>query len=162
MKRIVTLAAVMALVAPSLALAKGGNHPMAGCGLGYVLFGHNDNSPVMQVLAATTNSISGNATFGMTTGTSGCTDDGAVKFVKEAEVYAEVNFDSLRKEMAEGQGEYVRTFASLLGATDSNVDSLVQVFQSNYTTLFSSSETDSAQLLASLQTLLDSHKELVI
>ena len=83
MKRIVTLAAVVALVAPSLALAKGGNHPMAGCGLGYVLFGHNDNSPIMQVLAATTNGISGNQTFGMTTGTSGCTDDGRPHVVAE-------------------------------------------------------------------------------
>src|SRR5688572_24022634 len=68
MKKIVAMMAVIALGVPGLAMAKGGTHPMAGCGLGYVLFGHNDNTPIMQVLAATTNGTSGNQTFGMTTG----------------------------------------------------------------------------------------------
>src|SRR6476620_2306778 len=125
MKKIVAMMAVVALDVPGLALAKGGNHPMAGCGLGYVLFGHNDNTPVMQVLAATTNGISGNQTFGMTTGTSGCTEDGAVKFVKEAEVYAEVNLDSLRQEMAAGQGEFVTSFAALIGARGEQIPQMV-------------------------------------
>lgn len=154
MKRIATLAAVIALAAPGLALAKGGNHPMAGCGLGYVLFGHNDNSPVMQVLAATTNGISGNQTFGMTTGTSGCTDDGAVKFVKEAEVYAEVNLDSLRKEMAAGQGEFVNSFAALLGARGQEIPQMVQVFQKNYAQIFPNSSTTSAEMLQNLKGVL--------
>ncbi|HMX95743.1 MAG TPA: DUF3015 family protein, partial [Elusimicrobiota bacterium] len=78
MKKLLALGFVAAMV-PSLALAKGGNHPMGGCGLGYVLFGNNDNTPVMQILAATTNGTSANQTFGMTSGTSGCTEDGAVK-----------------------------------------------------------------------------------
>jgi len=154
MKRIVTLAAVMALVAPSLALAKGGNHPMAGCGLGYVLFGNNDNSPIMQVLAATTNGTSGNQTFGMTTGTSGCTDDGAVKFVKEAEVYAEVNLDSLRSEMAAGQGEFVTSFAALLGARGEQIPQMVSAFQTNYAQIFPTSGTTSAEMLANLSSVL--------
>jgi hypothetical protein len=154
MKRIATLAAVVALAVPGLALAKGGNHPMAGCGLGYVLFGNNDNSPVMQVLAATTNGISGNQTFGMTTGTSGCTDDGAVKFVKEAEVYAEVNLDSLRKEMAAGQGEFVTSFAALLGAKDEQVPQMVQLFQANYAQIFPTSSTTSAEMLENLKGVL--------
>ena len=154
MKRIVTLAAAIALVAPGLALAKGGNHPMAGCGLGYVLFGHNDNSPVMQVLAATTNGISGNQTFGMTTGTSGCTDDGAVKFVKEAEVYAEVNLDSLRSEMAAGQGEFVNSFAALLGARGEQIPQMVQLFQKDYSQISPTSATTSAEMLENLKGVL--------
>ena len=154
MKKIVALMAVIALGLPTLALAKGGNHPMAGCGLGYVLFGHNDNSPIMQVLAATTNATSGNQTFGMTTGTSGCTEDGAVKFVKEAEVYAEVNLDSLRREMAMGQGEYVNSFAALIGAKGSEIPQMVSTFQQNYDKLFPSSATSSSEMLSNLSAVL--------
>jgi hypothetical protein len=108
----------------------------------------------MQVLAATTNDISGNQTFGMTTGTSGCTDDGAVKFVKEAEVYAEVNLDSLRQEMASGQGEFVTTFASLLGAQGDQIPQMVQTFQKNYAQIFPTSSTTSGQMLDNLKVVL--------
>lgn len=154
MKKVMAIAAAIAFSAPTLALAVGGNHPMAGCGLGYVLFGHNDNSRVMQVLAATTNGTSGNQTFGVTSGTSGCTEDGAVKFVKEAEVFAEVNLDTLRREMAIGQGEYVESFAVLLGASHEEIPAMVKLFQSNYTELFPTPETSSAEMLSALSKII--------
>jgi hypothetical protein len=154
MKKIVAMMAVIALGIPGLAMAKGGSHPMAGCGLGYILFGHNDNSPIFQVLAATTNGTSGNQTFGMTTGTSGCTEDGAVKFVKEAEVYAEVNLDTLRREMAMGQGEYVNSFAALIGARGEEIPAMVSLFQSKYDVLFPTSATTSSEMLENLTSVL--------
>ena len=154
MKKFAALIVASGLMIPSLAMAKGGNHPMAGCGLGYVLFGNGDNSRVMQILAVTTNGTSGSQTFGITTGTSGCTEDGAVKFVKEAEVFAEVNLDSLKREMAMGQGEYVTSFAHLLGATEAEVPALVSLFQQNYGNLFPSATTTSGELMASLSDLL--------
>jgi Protein of unknown function (DUF3015) len=158
MKKLLAFVAVLAL--PASLFAKG-NHPMSGCGLGYALFGHSDNSKMMQVFAATTNGTSGNQTFGITSGTSGCTEDGAVKFVKEAEVFAEVNLDSLRREMAAGQGEYVRTFASLLGASETNVSQLVQLFHDQYASLFPTSATSTAELLSNLQTALSSRQDLL-
>lgn len=154
MRKFAALIVASGLMLPSLAMAKGGNHPMAGCGLGYVLFGHNDNSKIMQILAATTNSISGNATFGMTTGTSGCTEDGAVKFVKEAEVFAEVNLDSLKRDMAVGQGDYAVAFARLLGTQEADIPTMVSLFHSNYGKLFPSAQTTSTEMLASLSTIL--------
>src|SRR5688572_25120475 len=117
MKKLLALSLVAALM-PSLAIARG-NHPMAGCGLGYLLLSNQDNDKVTQILGATTNSTFGAQTFGVTSGTSGCTEDGTVKLAKESEVFAEVNLDSLRREMAMGKGEYVETFASLVGATES-------------------------------------------
>ncbi len=154
MKKFAALLVATGLMLPSLAMAKGGNHPMAGCGLGYVLFGSGENSRIMQILAATTNGSTANQTFGITTGTSGCTEDGAVKFVKEAEVFAEVNLDSLKREMAMGQGEYVTSFAHLLGATEAEAPALVSLFQQNYGKLFPSASTTSGELMASLSELL--------
>src|SRR6266513_99342 len=92
------------LLVPTLALAAG-NHPMAGCGLGYLLLSNKDNSKVTQVLGATTNGTFGTQTFGISSGTSGCTEDGAVKVAKATEIYAEVNLDTLRQEIAKGDGE---------------------------------------------------------
>src|SRR5688572_11955290 len=139
MKKLFALSLVAAL-APSLAIAAG-NHPMGGCGLGYLLLSNRDNDKVTQVLGATTNGTFGSQTFGISSGTSGCTEDGAVKFAKESEVFAEVNLDSLRREMAMGRGEYVETFASLLGANESTRPAMLQLFRSEYTTLFPTAST---------------------
>src|SRR5882672_12037062 len=114
MKKLLALGLTTLLV-PTLALARG-NHPMAGCGLGYLLLSNKDNDKVTQVLGATTNGTFGTQTFGISSGTSGCTQDGAVKVARATEVFVEVNLDSIRQDMAKGEGEYVNTLASLLGA----------------------------------------------
>lgn len=147
MKRVM-LALVLCL-APLAAMAEGGNHPMAGCGLGYVLFGHSDNSKI-QVFAATTNGTSGNQTFGITTGTSGCTDDGAVKFVAQAELYAEVNLKELSRDMATGGGEYLNAFSSLVGVSTTKQAEFGRFVQEKYTVLFPSAETSSVEMLNTL------------
>src|SRR6266513_5540925 len=157
MKKLLSLSLATLLV-PTLALAAG-NHPIAGCGLGYLLFSNKDNSKVTQVLGATTNGTFGTQTFGISSGTSGCTEDGAVKFAKAVEVYAEVNLDSLRREMAMGQGEFVNTFASLLGATDTTRPALVKFFQSEYASLFPTGQTTSSDMLSALGTKLAQHPE---
>lgn len=158
MKKLFALVLVVSAVAP-MAHAKG-NHPPSGCGLGYVLFGHEEpGNKVMQILAATTNGTSGNQTFGITSGTSGCTEDGAVKMAKEAEVFAEVNLDTLRREMAEGRGEYVEAFAALLGT--SNTAELVKFFQSEYSALFPTASTNSTEFLAALSQKLSGRPELL-
>jgi len=160
MKKLLAVAFSLAMALPVQVFAKG-NHPMAGCGLGYILLSNKDNGKVTQVLGATTNATSGNQTFGITSGTSGCTEDGAVKLAKEAEVYAEVNLDSLRKEMAIGDGEFVRTFASLLGAKGTQVPTMLKMFHDEYASLFSSSDTSSAEMLKNLSSTLANHPGLV-
>src|SRR5438105_1036969 len=113
MKKFMAIGLALGL-APAGAMAVG-NHPMAGCGLGYLLLSNKDNTKVTQVLGATTNGTFGTQTFGISSGTSGCTEDGAVKFAKETEVYAEVNLPNLRHDMARGDGEYLTAFATLVG-----------------------------------------------
>src|SRR5450755_2071456 len=110
MKKIIALGLTV-LMMPSFVMARG-NHPMAGCGLGYLLLSNKDNEKSTQVLGATTNGTFGTQTFGISSGTSGCTQDGAVKMARATEVFADVNLASLRQEMATGQGDYVNTFAS--------------------------------------------------
>lgn len=160
MRKVLIALYAAALMTPTIALARG-NHPMAGCGLGYVLLSNKDNARVTQILGATTNGTSGNQTFGITSGTSGCTEDGAVKLVKEAEVFAEVNLESLRREMAAGDGEFVRAFASLIVSDASKVPAMVKLFQAEYASLFPTPETNSADLLERLTSTLSTHPDLL-
>lgn len=159
MKKLLAIAFAVAAL-PSIALAKGA-HTMAGCGLGYVLFGANDNSRVMQVLAATTNGTSGNQTFGITSGTSGCTEDGAVKFAKEAELYAEINLKELSQDMAAGRGEYLSSFASLLGVSEANKAVFFAFVKDNYAALLPSTDTSSVDMLGALSERLAARQDLL-
>jgi hypothetical protein len=159
MKKVIALG-VLASLLPTIAMAHG-NHPMAGCGLGYLLLSNKDNDKVTQVLGATTNGTFGTQTFGISSGTSGCTEDGAVKVARATEVFVDVNLDSIRQEMAAGKGEYVNTLASLLGATEATRPQMVRFFQSEYQSLFPSAGTSSDEMLKTLTSKLSAHPELL-
>ena len=77
MKKIGMLVATIGVLMTASA-ARAQNVGMAGCGLGSVLFG-NQNTVLMQLLAATTNGILWNQSFGITTGTLNCSTGGVVK-----------------------------------------------------------------------------------
>ncbi|EMY70364.1 DUF3015 domain-containing protein [Leptospira vanthielii] len=92
---------------------------MAGCGLGsMVSVWKND---IGQVLAATTNGSLSSQTFGITSGTSNCTNDGIVRADRAQEVFITYNEEPLELETVSGTGERIRAIASLLGCpTHSN------------------------------------------
>ena len=159
MKRLAALLVAVSMT-PLAALAAG-NHPMGGCGLGYLLLSNRENTKIMQVLGATTNGTFGSQTFGISSGTSGCTEDGAVKLVRAAEVFAEVNLETLRLEMATGRGEYVTAFASLLAPTSAQQAELVSLFQSSYGDLFPTAETTSGDMLHRLALKLAERPDLI-
>jgi len=108
---------------------------MAGCGLGYIAFGHQDNSKVMQVLAATVNDIVSPKTSAITSGTSGCTEDGAVKLMAQRRSTAPVNFDSLRREMAMGHGNSSAP-SRLFWGERNHQTAMLKLFQNDYAYFF--------------------------
>jgi hypothetical protein len=139
MKR-VPLIAILGLICTGIATtALAQNYGMAGCGLGSMLFeGKSDKTS--QILGSTTNGTAGNQTFGITSGTSNCTTDGIVKQSRAQQAFAEVNFASLRQEMAKGQGEHLTAFAHLLGCSQGSMHDFGRVVQHNYTRIFFSDE----------------------
>ncbi|UPT75822.1 MAG: DUF3015 domain-containing protein [Elusimicrobiota bacterium] len=138
-----TLAA--ALVLSTAAQASGQND--AGCGLGSMLF--KEQKPVHQVLAATTNGSLGNQTFGITTGTLGCTSGGLIKSSKEREVFVATNFRAIERELAAGKGQYASSLASLSGC-GAKSDEFLAVSKAKYEKLFPSAKTGAAELLKNL------------
>src|SRR5512138_978635 len=73
-----------------------GVYGTAGCGLGSMAFGNQKGA--IQILAATTNSLFGTQTFGITSGTSNCGE--AAVGSKGTRIFIEGNRDALAKDAA--------------------------------------------------------------
>jgi hypothetical protein len=123
-----------------------GYYGMAGCGLGSLIFGP-DNEPVAQVLAATTNGTFATQTFGITSGTSNCVSGGVIRAEREQAAFAEVNFDDLKRDMAAGGGEYLRSFSSLLGCEQSARPAFFKMTQDRFGTILPSEKTGPIDLV---------------
>ncbi len=139
---------VLLLAASMLMIGGGGTvfaaHPDngPGCGLGKLAWsdysGQKQIAP--QVLMATTNGTFGSQTFGISTGTSGCTNDGTIFSAEQVNVFAAINFDNLAQEMAQGQGEHLASLATLMGIPQEQHSSFFKMTQEKYATFIQSGE----------------------
>jgi len=102
----------------------------AGCGLGSMIFG--DQKGAIQILAATTNSIFGTQTFGITTGTSNCGE--AVVGTAALKTFIEGNREALAKDAARGSGETIVAISAIGGCKDSKA--VGTKLQRNFAQLF--------------------------
>jgi hypothetical protein len=153
MKKLVA-ASLVVLFGSTVAMA--GHHPMAGCGLGYLLF-KDDNTTGSQILAGTTNNIISPQTSAITSGTSGCTEKGLIAMNRQAEVYAEINLKELSREMSVGEGEYLNTFLTLLGVGASQKGAALTMVRDDYKTLFPSANVTSVEMMSSLLGDMQAH-----
>lgn len=145
-KKILCFALVAA--ASFAATANAANTGMAGCGLGSMAFEH-DNSK-LQIVAATLNGTSGNQTFGITSGTSNCVDSGATA----SAMYIAVNQESLKKDIARGEGESLNGLSQILKC--SNPTALNAALQRNYAHIFTSNEVKSEDVNKNIHALIQS------
>lgn len=127
MKMIIVVVSFVALSTAAFAKA----HGPAGCGLGAVVL-EKQTGLVMNVLAATLNSSSGNQTFGMSTGTSNCDVDERTKVASVN--YIEANKVALANDIARGEGETLASLGKIYGCQDLN--SMASALQANYETIF--------------------------
>ena len=133
-----------------------------GCGLGKELWGNANNQKSIgaQVLAATTNGTSGSQTFGISSGTSGCTNDGTILGEYKVTVFASANFDNLSQDMARGSGEHLTSFAELLNIPQDNRAEFYTLAQTQYRGMIQAGENSPAAMLASLNSGMSSHSSL--
>ena len=136
-----------------------GENNTGTCGWGAKLFdGQRGIAP--QVLAATTNGTSGNQTFGITSGTSGCTQDGVVKSNWKTAMFIDGNKEKLARDMSTGSGESLESLAKLIGVQDQDKAAFFQITKENFAKIFSSDNATTDQVLASLKQVLASDSEL--
>ena len=144
MKKTLFIAVTTALLSTS---SFAGN---VGCGLGNSVI-KNQDSVLMQVFAVTTNGTSGNQTFGITSGTSGCAKP--AKFVSndKANEFVAGNMDALALDISNGQGEALDTLATLLHV--SNPETFASVLQKNFNKIYTSEDVSSANVIDNIVAL---------
>jgi hypothetical protein len=108
----------------------------AGCGLGSMLI-EKDNTWWKQVLAATTNGISGNQTFGISSGTLNC-DSPTPGKTAQVEAYIEANRMALANDIARGNGETISGLSKVYGCE--NTADFGKALKNNYRTIFPTAE----------------------
>jgi hypothetical protein len=100
---------------------------------------------------ATTNGTFGSQTFGISSGTSGCTNDGTIMSEHKVNIFAAANYDSLSQEMARGGGEHLASLAELMGIPDESRPAFYALAQARYVALIESGNTTPAALIQTLQ-----------
>ena len=144
MKKAILAGVVALAMTPLVSQAESG----PGCGLGSMLM-EGQKGIAFNVMAATTNSTSGNQTFGMTSGTLGCDGNGKVTFAAAGE-YLDTNMEQVARSMATGEGEAMETLASLMGISEQDKTTFIQVSKANFSTIFSKENVSSADVMSSL------------
>jgi hypothetical protein len=142
-KKILMLSvAVLFGMQAGLAMAAANPDTGPGCGLGKLAWADykNQKNIAPQVLMATTNGTFGSTTFGISTGTSGCTNDGKVMAEQKTTVFAQLNFENLSQEMAQGQGEHLASLATLMGVPAEHQAAFFAMTQERYTSLVTAGE----------------------
>jgi hypothetical protein len=130
-----------------------------GCGLGKLAWGEytHQKNIAPQVLMATTNGTFGSQTFGISFGTSGCTNDGKIMSEHKVMMFAGMNYDSLSQEMAQGSGEHLASLAALMGVPAEQQNEFFSLTQDKYTTLIQSGETTPVVMMKALEDVMAAH-----
>ncbi len=128
---------------------------VGGCGVGSMIFkGQSGVAP--QVLAVTTNSSTGNQTFGISTGTLGCTQDGMVHSNMKTAMFIGNNKEALARDMSVGNGETLASLSHLMGVKDGDQAAFNRVTKENVARIFAKDNVTTQQIVASLRDVLAS------
>lgn len=111
-----------------LSQAQGAQYGMAGCGVGSLVF--QDQPGMIQIVAVTVNQMSVQ-TSAITSGTSGCYEDGSSSAKLD---YIEANKVALKEDAARGQGETLQGLTTLLGC--SQAQEVNSEIKNNYKSIF--------------------------
>ncbi|WP_447977867.1 DUF3015 domain-containing protein [Candidatus Nitrospira bockiana] len=155
---VLSIAAAFGCLQAGLALAANPDTG-PGCGLGKLAWsdykGQKQIAP--QVMMATTNGTFGSQTFGISTGTSGCTNDGTIMASEKQNVFAALNFENLSQEMAQGQGEHLASLATLMGIPAEHQAEFFGMAQERYISLVQSGEATPVAMLKALHDAVAAH-----
>ena len=147
-KSLLTVAAVATIMFSANAHAV----DSTGCGLGSLAW-RGQSGIIPQVLAATTNGLFGNQTFGITSGTSGCDPHGRVTggTGRMMLAFLENNLEQFAMDASAGHGETIETLAGIM-----NVDSekLGEISKTNFAVLFPDENVDAVDVTAQLIALI--------
>lgn len=148
--------AAEAMSSPPPVSGEGGAYGMAGCGLGSLVIGSKGKFP--QIGAAFLNA-SGSQLFGITSGTSNCSEAKADVALRERKIFVASNLSTLSKEAAQGGGPHMAGLAEVLGcSSEEHGLRLGQLSQEKYDEIFAEQEPD--EVLAQYEAAIEADPEL--
>ena len=153
MSKKVLIMSVAVLISMQAGLAMATNPDTGpGCGLGKIAWQNYPHQKVIgiQTMEATTNGLMGNQTFGISSGTSGCTNDGKFWAEQKVNAFASLNFENLAQDMAQGQGEHLASMATLMGISAAQQPAFFAMTQEKYASLVAAGETSPIALVKAL------------
>ena len=150
MKKII---AGLVLISASSAANAGAAGGDGGCGWGNALF-KGQSGTATHVLAGITNAITGNNTFGMTTGTNGCTTTGTLGYGGQSVVSSIM--DEFSEDVARGEGDALDTVSVVYGVDAQDRDVFAKVMHENFTTLFPNEDVTAEEMMASIEEIMKS------
>jgi len=164
MRRLIVVQVAIAFVCVQAVgvLAAGNPDTGPGCGLGKLAWGDYKGQKQIapQMMMATTNAITGTVTFGVSSGTSGCTNDGVIMNTAKVQVFAISSFENLTQEMAQGRGEHLTSLATLLGVPAEQQGEFFAMTQERYTSLLQAGETSPVAMVEALHDAVAQHSVL--
>jgi hypothetical protein len=146
-KTLVLTALVLAPLGSALA------DPDIGCGAGTKIW-QGQRGTIYKILGSTTNGLFGNQTFGISSGTLGCHQDGVVTGQARIAVFASANFDQLTADVAAGRGDALQALATLYNVSDADRTGFYALLQSHYRDIFASTETTSDQAVSAMTAVI--------
>jgi len=126
-----------------------------GCGWGTQAF-KGSKGKTSKIFAATTNGLFGNQTFGISSGTAGCTGEGVIASGQRLNMYAGANIDRLQRDIALGHGESLATLAHLMGIDDADKPAFYSLTRDHFEEIFPSDSVSAGQMLGSISRLMAS------
>lgn len=154
MKKVIFAATLFGASLTAHAEAVGG----PGCGWGNMLLAGQSGLP-MHILASTTNGTSGNATFGMTTGTNGCTT-GKLTYSGKSLLAMQGVMEEVAQDMAVGKGEALTALSVSMGIPSEERDHFNAVMHQNFSAVFTSEKVTAGEVADNINAVMQKDEKL--
>ncbi len=153
MKKIIAGLALLSASSVAMADAAGGPN----CGWGNMLF-EGQSGTATHVLGVTTNGTSGNNTFGITSGTNGCSSSGTLTYSGASMVGSIMG--EFSEDVARGNGDAMDTVAVIYGVDKQDRETFANVMHENFSTIFPNEDVTAAEMITSIEEVMKANATL--
>lgn len=138
------------------AVAPGG----PGCGWGNMLFEGSAGLPAHLLATFVNDAISGNATFGMTSGTNGCDTSGALTYGGKSLLAMDGVMEEVAQDMAMGEGEALTALSVSMGIAAEDRARFNTLMHENFATVFPSQDVTAEQVMDNIVAVMRKDEKL--
>ena len=125
-----------------------------GCGLGAVAIGQKEGL-LWNLLGTCLNGISGNQTFGMSSGTLDCGETTKLAKLDKMDKYISENMDNLAVDIAQGNGESLDALAEIAEISTDQKSTFYSALQKNFQKIYPDAEVTHAAVTKKITQIIE-------